>query len=168
MFFSTLFNTASSAASQPVLPTGRMFGRITQKGPSKKDSGLTNQRPILGRYFHWQGRKRAEFWNSFAAFTFPPYEWITKLYFSQIFTLKWFKNWPNFDQTREKMSVLHRGELFFYISAAEYFGQSGRIILERVGNTALNSNSTVSEDAGIEPRTVATSTLAVRRSTPLG
>jgi hypothetical protein len=46
LFFSTLFNTASSAACQPVLPTGRMFGRITQKGPSKKVSGLTNQRPI--------------------------------------------------------------------------------------------------------------------------
>jgi hypothetical protein len=60
------------------------------------------------------------------------------------------------------MSVLQRGGLF--LSAAEYFGQSGRIILERVGNTALNSNSTVSEDAGIVLKTVATSALAVRRS----
>jgi hypothetical protein len=34
-----------SNAFRPVLPSGRMFGRITQKGPSKNVSGWTNQQP---------------------------------------------------------------------------------------------------------------------------
>jgi hypothetical protein len=63
-----------------------------------------------------------------------PHELIKKLDFSQIFTLKWLKNRSNFDKMREKITFLQRGR-FFFISAAEYFGQSGQIILERVGNT---------------------------------
>jgi hypothetical protein len=54
---------------------------------------------------------------------------IKKLDFSQIFTLKWFKCWSYFDKTREKFNFFTKGPIFFG-SAAEYFGQSSRIILE--------------------------------------
>jgi hypothetical protein len=60
MFFLVLLNTASSAASHPVLPSGRMFGRITQKGPSKKVSGLTDQRPIWGGIFTERAEKKGQ------------------------------------------------------------------------------------------------------------
>jgi hypothetical protein len=56
--------------------------------------------------------------------------------FSLVTTFKWFKNWSNFDQMREKTSFLQRGRFFW--SVAEYFSQSGWIILEkRVGNTEM-------------------------------
>jgi len=47
------------------------------------------------------------------------------------FDSEMIKNWSNFDKTRDK-------ETQFFSSAAEYFGLPGRIILERVGNTALD------------------------------
>jgi hypothetical protein len=53
--------------SEAVLPTGRKFGRRTQKRPSKKVRGRKNQMPNLGKTFpEW-----AEFLNSLVAFTFP-------------------------------------------------------------------------------------------------
>jgi hypothetical protein len=34
----------------PVLPTGRLFGRIIQKGPNKKQSGRTKLQPNICRF----------------------------------------------------------------------------------------------------------------------
>ncbi len=49
------------------------------------------------------------------------------------FYSEWFKLWPNFDQKERKNVSFTTGRNF--LITAEYFGQSGRIILERVGNT---------------------------------
>jgi hypothetical protein len=40
-----------------MLPTGRLFGRISKKGPNKKWSGRTNLRPDFGQYLNKKGRK---------------------------------------------------------------------------------------------------------------
>jgi hypothetical protein len=53
--------------SEAVLPTGRKFGRRTQKGPSKKMRGRKNQMLNLGKIF----QEWIEYLSSFAAFTFP-------------------------------------------------------------------------------------------------
>jgi hypothetical protein len=42
---------------QPVFPTGRFFGRITQKGPSKNVSGRTNLWQNFGRIFSEMAEK---------------------------------------------------------------------------------------------------------------
>jgi hypothetical protein len=44
-----------------VMPTGRMFGRITQKGPNKKVSGRTHYRPNKGRILPERAAKGTEF-----------------------------------------------------------------------------------------------------------
>jgi hypothetical protein len=42
---------------EPGLPTGRFFGRKTQKGPNKNISGRTNLRPNFGRIFPKRAKK---------------------------------------------------------------------------------------------------------------
>jgi hypothetical protein len=59
-----------------------------------------------------------------------PYEWIPKNGVFTDFDSEMIKILLNFDKTRD---YFYKGAEFFS-SAAEYFGQSGRIILERVGN----------------------------------
>jgi hypothetical protein len=49
------------------------------------------------------------------------------------FDSEMIKNLGYLDKTRDKRSFLQSNRVFF--SVAEYFGQSGWIILERVGNT---------------------------------
>jgi hypothetical protein len=48
-----------------------MFGRITQKGPSKKVSGLTNQRPIWGGIFTERAEKVQNFETALLPLLFP-------------------------------------------------------------------------------------------------
>jgi hypothetical protein len=85
----------------------------------------------LGKDFLRKGRKGAEFRNSFVAFTIPLC--MEKLDFSRILSPKCSKTIGS----RDKMLFLQRDRIFF--SAAEFFGQSGKIILKRVGNTAWRS-----------------------------
>jgi hypothetical protein len=53
-----------------VLATGRKIGRITQKEPSKKISGITNPWPNFGGIFP-KGPKRGVTHQQFCPFTFP-------------------------------------------------------------------------------------------------
>ena len=57
-----------SARWESLLPTGRMFGRISQIGPNKKWSGRTNLRPNFGRFW----TKRIEKGPNFKKNCFPP------------------------------------------------------------------------------------------------
>jgi hypothetical protein len=128
-------NVLLAVSKLAVLPTGRIFGSITQKGPHKKVIGRTNQRSNWGRIFTERDEKGPNFETALLPLFFPYKLIFFKLDFSQIFTLEWFKNWSNFDKTREKWSFLQRCRFFLY-QQKNIFGQSGRILLERVGNTA--------------------------------
>ncbi len=83
----------------------------------------------LGTDFTRKGWKGVKFSNIFVVFTFPL--WMNqKTEFSPILTLKWYKSVIK----REIKGHFYKGAEYFS-AAAEYFGQSGRIILKRVGNT---------------------------------
>ncbi len=104
--------------------TGRMFCRITQKGPSKKVFGQTNQGLNWGR-ISTERPKKGRILKLLCCLYFSLMNELETRLFTG-FTLKWSKNWSNFEKNERKMSFLQRG--WFFLSAAEYFGQSGRII----------------------------------------
>ncbi len=46
----------TAAISEPALPTSQLFGRLTQKGPNKKWSVLTNLQPNFSRFCTEKGQ----------------------------------------------------------------------------------------------------------------
>jgi hypothetical protein len=80
-----------------VLPIGRKFGRIFQKGPSKKVSGWTNPWPNLAGILPERAKKGPNFEtvNCLYFFLRNSHE---KLDLSQVLGLKLLKKWFPFDQ----------------------------------------------------------------------
>ncbi len=72
--------------SESVFPTGRFFGRITQKEPSKNGSGRTNLRQNLGWIFPEMAEKRTEYLKCYVSLIFSIGS-IKNLEFSQILIL---------------------------------------------------------------------------------
>jgi hypothetical protein len=86
-----MYSVCQTTSSWPVFPTGRFFGRKTQKLPKKNISGRTNLRPNFGRILP----ERAEMGRILKMFSFLyffKYESIETLEFSQISVLVWFQN----------------------------------------------------------------------------
>ncbi len=108
-----------------------MFGRLTQKGPSKKMSGWTNQWPNSDGFTR-KGRKGPNFETALLHLLFPD-DWIRKLEFSQIFWKKCFKG--HFYKGAE----LYWQELATLI---ELFVLSGpeKVKLEEIVNVSLSAN----------------------------
>jgi hypothetical protein len=81
-----------------------MFGRITQKWPSRKVSDGTNQRPNSrgGIFFHEVFPERDEKAPQTALLPLLSLINELKLDFLQILTLKWLKNRSNLDKARTK------------------------------------------------------------------
>jgi hypothetical protein len=91
------------------------------KGAEWKSDRPDNSVAEIGTiFFPRKGGKRAEFWNSFDSLLFP-YEWIKKLEFSQILTLKLLKIGLNLIK-RENYMWFFAQEAIFSFSSAEYFG----------------------------------------------
>jgi len=81
-----------------VIPIGRFFGRITQKGPSKNVSGRTNLRQNCGRIFPEMLEKKAEYLKCLIFCIFPM--WNTKKpgIFIDFGTSMVSKIWSHFDE----------------------------------------------------------------------
>ncbi len=103
-----------------VFPTGRFFGRITQKGPSKNVSGRTNLWQNFGRIFPEMTEKG----QLFKMFCF--------LYFSHVKHKKiwnfhrcwyWYCMISKIDEMKSKVLLFPCGRIFY--SAAEFLGHSG-------------------------------------------
>jgi hypothetical protein len=103
-----------------VLPTSRLFGRISQKGPNKKWRGQTNLRQILNE----KGQQGAELKKFFSLLLsslilglilgkFKKYYYSHRQKIVIFLSPNSFKKWPNFSSW------------------------TGRKVLQRVGNTAL-------------------------------
>ncbi len=94
-----------------MLPTGRKFGRITPKGPSKKVSGWTNPRPSLARILPEKAKKGPNFETVHCLYFFlrNAHE---KLDLSQVLGLNLLKKLFPFDKTKEKRQF-HNGAKFF-------------------------------------------------------
>jgi hypothetical protein len=70
-----------------VLPTGRLFGRISKKGPNKKRSGRTILRPNFGRF----RTKRTNHTDKNSIYLKPKFLQKGKLLGQNL-----FPQWPNF------------------------------------------------------------------------
>ncbi len=96
--------------STPLLPTDRKFGRIDQKGPSKK---VANRQICgqIGAGFFQKGQERGRILKQYIALLCL-YECIEKQDFSKILILIWLKKCIPFWYER-KMLCLLRGQIFF-------------------------------------------------------
>ncbi len=94
-----------------------MFGRVTQKGPSKKLAAGQMSDQYRDGFSTKGGLKRGrilkELWYLYFSLM---NEYKTGV--SQILPLKWFQNWSNFDKTRD--FYLQKDRIIS--SAAEYLG----------------------------------------------
>jgi hypothetical protein len=108
-----------------VLPMGRLFDRISQKGPNKKCSGRTNLRPNFVRFWTKRAEKGAELFPPLLLSNSREVQEIFPLTQTNIFFLSAnsFKKW-----------IYRRTE--FFSSAAEFFFWTGWKVLQRAGNTA--------------------------------
>ncbi len=97
-----------------MLPTGRLFGRIIQKGPNKRQIGRTKLQPNICRFCTERAVKGPNFFSHARRH-------IKKIFISLNAVKK-----PN----------LVGGRIFF--SAAEFFRRTGRKVLLKVGNTIRN------------------------------
>jgi hypothetical protein len=52
-------------------------------------------------------------------------------------TLKWFKNWSNFDKTKDKKVIVTKGPNYFTHSAAEYFASLAGISWKELATLIL-------------------------------
>jgi hypothetical protein len=64
-----------------------------------------------------------------------PYVWIKKPYFLTGFDSEMIQKFVQFLIKQEIKCNFYKGTEFLFFSSAEYFGNSGRISFERVGNT---------------------------------
>ncbi len=98
--------------SQPIYSSAadyRKFGRIDQKGPSKKEAAR-QIRSRIGNNFPWKDRKEAEFWNNILLFSTVPC--IEKRDFSKILVLKWLQKVYPILKKQEQDVIFTKGPNF--------------------------------------------------------
>jgi hypothetical protein len=107
---------AAIAVSCPPPPTGvanwSNVTRIIQKGLSKKVSGRTNQWPNRDGFYQ-KRPKKCKIMKQLCCLYYSIMNESKVGFFSQIFILEWFKNWYNFNKTRDVRSFLQRDQIFF-------------------------------------------------------
>ncbi len=96
-----------------MFPTGRFFGRKTQKGSNKNISGRTNLRQNLAG-FSQNGPKRAKYFICFVSFIFPIWKyWKPGKTEKPISALVWLQNLIFFYKMILKMLFLQMDRIFF-------------------------------------------------------